>query len=69
MFTKESDDSADVIKKIYFRNYLGYTRNALRTDEIYHAAKLFEISNKKLEVLYSRFGIMRKIANAEKKRV
>ena len=67
LFTKDCKNSAALIKRIYFKNNLGYTKNITKKDKVYYTRKLFDISDKKLEILFSKFGNIKNIANANKK--
>ena len=41
--------------------------NVIKKDRIYHAAKFFGVSRKRLEILFSKFENIKNIANADKK--
>ena len=52
------------------RNHLSNIRwnfDVSRKDKIYHLVKLFEINKQRLEILFSHFGSIKDIANANKK--
>ncbi|MBI2647014.1 hypothetical protein HYW99_00905 [Candidatus Woesearchaeota archaeon] len=67
IFSKDYDCTAILIKKIYFKKNFGYAMNTVKRSKIYHATRFFDISYKKLEVLYSKFGSISEIATADKK--
>ena len=67
IFSEDIDHTVLIIKKIYFSKNLGYIKNVQKKGKIYHAVKFFGISNRKLEIIFSKFGSIKNIANAEKK--
>ena len=44
---------------------MGYNLSIGKKGMAYHASKLFDISNKKLEILFSKFGSINKLAQAD----
>lgn len=67
IFSKDCDCTASITKKLYFKKNLGYTSNITRKDKIYHAVRFFDIRKDRLEILFSKFGNIKNIANADKK--
>lgn len=67
IFSKDIDQTVAIIRRIYRQRNFEYPLNVLKKDKVYHAAKFFEVSRNKLEMLFSKFGNIRSIANADKK--
>ncbi len=67
IFSKDMAQTADIIKRAYRQRNFGYPLNIQKKDNVYHAAKFFGVSNKKLEILFSKFGNIRNMVNADKK--
>ena len=67
MFTKDSYHTVNILKRLYLMKNRGYIFNISRKDKIYHLVKLFEINKQRLEILFSHFGSINNIANANKK--
>ena len=67
IFSKDCDCTASIIKKLYFNKNLGYVSDVAKRDRIYHAVKFFQIRRDRLEILFSKFGSIKNIVNAEKR--
>ena len=67
ILSKDAEDTAGIIKRMYFRKNFGCNLKTLKQDKTHYAAKLFGITNNKLEILLSKFGSIKNIANADKK--
>lgn len=67
IFSKDIEQTVVIIKRIYHQRNFKPPLNVMKKDKIYHAAKFFGISSKRLEILFSRFGSIKNIANAGKK--
>ena len=66
LFSLDEDSTADFIKRIYFRKNLNYIKE-IKKDKIYHAAKFFGISIKKLKIVMSKFPNINSIVIADEK--
>ena len=69
VFSKDMEQSARLIKRIYLKGRWRRNSKAInrKNDSVHHAAKLFDISEKKLKIIFSKFGCIRDISNAKKK--
>jgi len=67
IFSKDAEQTVDVITRLYRQRNFRQPLNVLKKDRIYHAAQFFGVSRKRLDILFSRFGSIRNIANADKK--
>ena len=67
IFSKNEEQTAAIIKRIYLERNFGSPINVSKKDRIYYAARFFELSRKKLYVLFNKFGNIKNIANADKK--
>ena len=67
IFSKDEDQTAAIIKRIYRQRNFGSPVNISKKDKIYHATRFFEIGRKKLEILFDRYGSIKNIANTDKK--
>ena len=67
IFSKDEEQTAAVIKRMYRQRNFGSPVNISKKDKSYHAAKFLGISGKKLEILFDRFKNIKNIANADKK--
>ena len=65
IFSKDIGGTADAIRKLYFRKNFGYRIKALNHDKIHCASRLFDINHKKFEILLSKFGNLKTMANAD----
>lgn len=67
IFSKDRDFTCTIIKKFYRAKDLDYNINTAKKAKIYHAENFFGIGRKRLEALFSKFGSIRNIANADKR--
>ena len=67
LFSKDIDKTADFIRRIYLRKNFGPNHNNFRKDKPYHASKFFEISEKKLKILFLKFGNINNISKSTNK--
>lgn len=67
IFSKDTDQTVDIIKRLYRQRNFKPPLNVMKKDKAYHAAKFFGISRKKLEILFLKFGSLKNIADADKK--
>lgn len=67
IFSKDEEYTASLIKIIYRIKNLNFTLNTSKKEKIYHAINFFEISRKRLEILYNNFGSISNMALANKR--
>ena len=67
IFSKDIDQTVVIIKRLYHQRNFKPPLNVMKKDKVYHAAKFFGISRKKLEILFLKFGSLKNIADADKK--
>lgn len=65
LFSKDEEQTAELIKKIYLRKNLDYIKNTEKKDKAHHAAKFFGIGRKRLDILLSNLGSVRAVVNAD----
>ena len=69
IFSKDCENTSSILKKLYFRKNFGYKLLSIKQDKIHHAAMLFGISRNKMELIFSKFGNIKNIANSSKKEI
>lgn len=67
IFSKDTEQTVRIIKKLYYKKNFLYINNVEKKDKIYHAVRFFGIHRKRLEIMFSKFGSISSIAKADKK--
>ena len=67
IFSKDDTQTAATIKRLYHQRNFCNPLHVQKKAKIYHATKFFEVSRKKLEIIYSTFGTIRNFLMADKK--